>query len=126
MRRGGPPDQGREQLIDAALRVILRQECGGVSIEAVARATRVTRPVVYDHFAGLGGLLQALVEREERHSLTQLEQVPPSDLDVELPARAIRDLGESAGRMLLTDPERYTPERYEHFVESVMKLIRPQ
>ena len=39
----------------------------------------------------------------------------PADLDVELGARTIRCLSEEAGRMLLTDPEQYSPERYERF-----------
>ena len=50
----------------------------------------------------------------------------PAELDVELAARAIRDLGEQAGRMVLTDPERYSPERYERFVQTVMKLLWPR
>ena len=193
-----PPEQRREQLIDAALSVILEHGYGGVSIEAIARVAGVTRPVVYDHFPNLGRLLHALVEREERISLQQLDQVVPTepgerdpvellagsvkrfldavadrpatwriillplegtpaivrqhvevnrarilkrierlvrwamsrrelpgDLDVELIARAIRDLGEEAGRMVLTDPKRYTPERYERFVQSVLRLVWP-
>ena len=191
-----PPEQRREQLVDAALSVILEQGYGGVSIEAIARAAGVTRPVIYDHFPNLGTLLHALVEREERYSREQLERVVPddpgdsdpvevlagsvrrfldavtarpatwriillpldgtptivrqhvethrtkilerierlvhwainrnelpSDLDVELTARAIRDLGEEAGRMVLTDPHRYSPDRYERFVQSVMRLL---
>ena len=191
-----PPEQRREQLIDAALSVIVEQGYGGVSIEAIARRAGVTRPVVYDHFPNLGRLLHALVEREERYSLAQLEAVVPSDpgdrdpvellasgvrgfleavvsrpetwriillplegtpaivrehvetnrrrilerieclvgwaierrglprdLDTELAARAIRDLGEEAGRMVLTDPERYSPARYEQFVQRVMSLL---
>ena len=191
-----PPAQRREQLIDAALSVILEQGYSGVSIEAVARTAGVTRPVVYDHFRNLGRLLHALVEREERYALEQLEAVVPadagslepaellvagvrrfleavasrpatwriillpldgtpeivrdhvetnrartqerierlvrwatqrpeipSDLDIELTARAIRSLGEEAGRTLLTDPERYSPDRYAAFVTSVMKLV---
>jgi AcrR family transcriptional regulator len=193
-----PPEQRREQLIDAALGVILEQGYGGVSIEAIARAAGVTRPVVYDHFANLGRLLHAVVEREERVSLEQLDEVVPEDpgdrdpvdvlaggvrrfleavqsrpatwrlillplegtpgivrdhvelnrarmldrierlvrwsierqqvpgeLDVELAARAIRDLSEEAGRMVLTKPERFTPGRYERFVDGVMRLIWP-
>lgn len=191
-----PPQERREQLMDAALKVILEQGYGGVSIEAVAREAGVTRPVVYDHFPNLGRLLQALVEREERISLQQLEQVVPAapadadpvevlsggvrrfldavasrpatwrlillplegtpeivrrpvetnrartlkrierlvrwarerpqlpeELDAELTARAIRSLGEEAGRMVLSDPQRYPPERYERFVASVMEII---
>jgi AcrR family transcriptional regulator len=72
-----PPEQRREQLIDAALSVILEQGYGGVSIEAIARAAGVTRPVVYDHFPNLGQLLHALIEREEGYALGQLEEVVP-------------------------------------------------
>jgi AcrR family transcriptional regulator len=59
--------------------VILDQGYSGVSIEAVAREAGVTRPVVYDHFPNLGRLLHALVQREERISLEQLEQVVPDE-----------------------------------------------
>jgi AcrR family transcriptional regulator len=193
-----PPAERREQLIDAALAVILEQGYSGVSIEAIAREAGVTRPVVYDHFPNLGRLLHALVEREETISLRQLEEVVPDDpgdhepidllaegvkrfleavasrpatwriillplegtpqvvrdhvetnrartqeriaklvrwamtrpeipddLDVELTARAIRVLGEDAGRTLLTDPESYPPERYERFVRSALQLLIP-
>lgn len=190
------PAARREQLIDAALDVIVEQGYGGVSIEAIARRAGVTRPVVYDHFPNLGHLLQAVFEREERISVGQLEQVVPgellgrdpievlasgvrrfleavasrpstwriillppegtpaivrdhvetnrtrtqdriaqlvrwalerrelpSDLDVELTARAIRVLSEDAGRTLLTNPNRYPPERYERFVRDIMTLV---
>src|SRR3984893_6781985 len=66
-----------EQLLDAALSVIVAEGYGGVSIEAVARTAGVTRPVVYDHFPNLGRLLHALVEREERCALEQFQQVVP-------------------------------------------------
>ena len=191
-----PPDERRQQLLDAALGVILEQGYAGVSIEAIARSAGVTRPVVYDHFANLGLLLQALFDREEHTALSQLAQVfpaepgeedpgavlaggvgrflhavasrpatwrlillPPegtpemvrqhveanrnrtlaqieqvvrsvlaqpgwpSDIDPELAARAIRAIGEEAGRMLLIDPERYSPERYEQFVTAMMGLL---
>jgi AcrR family transcriptional regulator len=194
-----PPAQRREQLIDAALSVIVEQGYGGVSIEAIARTAGVTRPVVYDHFPNLARLLHAVVEREERYSLDELDAVVPddpgdcdpvdllvagvrrfleavidrpatwriillplegtpslvrdqvetnrrrmverierlvrwaidvhglpADLDVELTARAIRDLGEEAGRMALTDPKGYSPERYARFVESVLGLLWPR
>jgi AcrR family transcriptional regulator len=191
------PRERREQLIDASLSVILEVGYEGVSIEAVARKAGVTRPVVYDHFANLGKLLEALIEREERYALEQLAAVVPDapdpggdpaelfaagvrrfldavaarpktwriillplegtpaivrehvetnrartverlellvrwaigrsgipdDLDVELSARAIRSLSEEAGRMVLTDREAYSPERYERFVLAVMQLI---
>jgi AcrR family transcriptional regulator len=71
------PSERREQVIDAALQVIVEQGYEGVSIEAIARTAGVTRPVIYDHFPNLGALLQALIEREERIALGQLAEVIP-------------------------------------------------
>lgn len=191
-----PPGQRREQLIDAALEVILERGYAGVSIEAIARAAGITRPVVYDHFPNLNRLLHAVIEREERMSLEQLDQVVPDDpgdqeprellsaglarflnavttrpatwriillplegtppivrqhvqdgrarvlerierhvrwalersrlpvdLDAELTAHAIRDFCEQAGRMILTDPKRYPPERYQRFAQDFLDLL---
>jgi hypothetical protein len=47
------------------------------------------------------------------------------EADVELTARAIQSFGEEAGRMVLIDPEQYSPERYERFVTAVMRLVWP-
>ena len=74
-----PPEQRREQLIDAALEVILERGYARISIEAIARAAGITRPVVYDHFPDLNRLLHAVIEREERISLNQLAQVVPEE-----------------------------------------------
>ncbi len=190
------PEQRREQLIDAALSVIVDQGYEGVSIETIARTAGVTRPVIYDHFPNLGRLLQALIEREESYALEQLAEVVPEtpeggeppelfaagvrrfldavvsrpdtwriillppegtpaivrrhvetnraqlleritqfvawarersdippELDIEISARAILRLSEEAGRSVLTDPERFSPERYERFARTVMRLI---
>jgi AcrR family transcriptional regulator len=192
------PEQRREQLIDAALDVILERGYGGVSIEAIAREAGITRPVVYDHFPNLNRLLHAVIEREEQIALEQLAGVVPEDpgdhepgellaagvrrfldavstrpatwqiillplegtpsivrehvevnrerilariealvgwalarsdvrhdLDVELTARAIRDWSEQAGRMVLTDPERFPRDRYEQFVGQFLALLTP-
>ena len=73
------PELRREQLLDAALSVIVDHGYSGVSIEAVARTAGVTRPVIYDHFPNLGRMLYALVEREERIAVAQLEHVVPED-----------------------------------------------
>ena len=89
------PTERREQLIDAALSVILVHGYEGVTIEAIARAAGVTRPVIYDHFENLGALLQALIGREERYALAQLAQVVPQrpgdrDRPAELMAAGVR------------------------------------
>jgi AcrR family transcriptional regulator len=187
------PSERREQVIDAALQVIVEQGYAGVSIEAIARTAGVTRPVIYDHFPNLGALLQSLIEREERIALSQLAEVLPGPelagsadpvallgsgvhrfleavisrpptwriillpldgtpaivrkhvetnrarilerleqlvlwgtgeqaaaVDVELAASSILALAEEAGRRVLTDPRRFSPERYEAFVLEIV------
>src|SRR5262249_60618764 len=79
----------REQLIDAALEVILERGYARISIEAIARAAGITRPVVYDHFPNLNRLLHAVIEREERISLEQLAQVVPDDPGDQTPAELL-------------------------------------
>jgi AcrR family transcriptional regulator len=65
-------EQRREQLLDATKAIVVADGFHAVSIEAVARAAGITRPIVYGHFEDLGGLLEALVERESRRALAQL------------------------------------------------------
>jgi AcrR family transcriptional regulator len=62
----------REQLLDATKAIAVADGFHAVSIEAVARRAGITRPIVYGHFEDLGGLLEALVERESLRALKQL------------------------------------------------------
>ena len=71
-RMTGP--QRREQLLDVTKAIVVADGFHAVSIEAVARAAGITRPIVYGHFDDLGGLLEALVERESRRALHQLPE----------------------------------------------------
>ena len=64
--------QRREQLLDVTKAIVVADGFHAVSIEAVARKAQITRPIVYGHFKDLGGLLEALVERESRRALEQL------------------------------------------------------
>lgn len=70
----------REQLLDAAKALVAEHGFHGVSIEAVARAAGITRPIVYRHFDDLSALLDALVERETLRALVQLDAVLPADV----------------------------------------------
>ena len=74
-----PPAERREQLLDAALELIGERGYGGVSMEGVARAAGVTKPVVYDSFANLDELLRALLDREEERALAELAAAMPAD-----------------------------------------------
>ena len=121
------PGERREQLIDAALSVIVQQGYEGVSIEAIARTAGVTRPVIYDHFPNRGSLLQALIAREEGLALEQLASVvpdaPPGDGDpAELFAAGVRRFLDAVSerpetwRIILLPPEG-TPANVREHVE---------
>ena len=69
----------REQLLDAAIAVIVRDGYAGVSVDAIAREAGVTRPVVYGVFDGLTPLLTALLDRQESRALAQLEEAMTDD-----------------------------------------------
>ncbi len=61
-----PPEQRREQLLDAALRLISRDGYAGLTIEAIAAEAGVTKPVVYGAYAKLPDLLGELLDRTRR------------------------------------------------------------
>jgi AcrR family transcriptional regulator len=66
-----PLEERREHLLDAALRVIVRDGFDKVSVEAIANEAEVTRPVVYSAYDGLEPLLHALLDRTQKRALGQ-------------------------------------------------------
>jgi AcrR family transcriptional regulator len=189
------PVDRRRQLLDAALAIIIRDGYGAVTIEAIAREADVSRPVIYGIFDGLGDLLGALLERQERRALRQLAAALPAvpagegdpdavivgavrsfvavvagdpdtwrpillqaagtpevvrervdrdrervreqleqllgwwlrargaseDFDVELASHLLLAVGEYGGRLVLSDPERFSADRLAGFVEALLR-----
>ena len=76
-----PAAERRAQILDATKALAVRRGFHAVSIDAVARAAGISRPIVYDHFHDLPGLLEALVERESARAREQLAAVVPTRLD---------------------------------------------
>ncbi len=72
------PEQRRDQLLDAALGIALDRGFHAVTIDGVARAAGVTRPVVYGLFDDRAALLTALMDRSEQRALAQLAPVLPA------------------------------------------------
>ena len=70
----------REQILDATKELARERGFHTVTIDAVARAAGITRPVVYGHFSDLAGLLNALVDRESERAAAQLAALLPTDL----------------------------------------------
>jgi AcrR family transcriptional regulator len=77
------PERRRPLVLDAAFELFLENGYDGTSMEAVARAAGVTKPVVYDCFASKEELFTALLRREETRVLGQIAEA--------LPRRADRD-----------------------------------
>jgi AcrR family transcriptional regulator len=194
-----PPAERREQVLDAALHMIAEQGFTAVTMEAVARAAEIAKPVVYDLFANRAELMEALLEREEEralegvagvvpdvplweadpdtyvvHGMTAwlravqsnpdtwrlimlpLEGAPavlrehvdsakararealeafvawaiaqrggPEGIDVETAAHMMQAVAERAAALVLTEPDRFTPERLAGFCEQVLAALEP-
>jgi AcrR family transcriptional regulator len=68
------PERRRPQVLDAALELFLDGGYEGTSMDAVARAAGVTKPVVYACFASKGELFRALLAREEERILAEIQE----------------------------------------------------
>lgn len=73
-----PPGERREQLLAAAQSIALERGFHAVSIDGVAKACGVTRPVVYGVFEDRTALLTALLDRAESRALAELAVVFPA------------------------------------------------
>jgi AcrR family transcriptional regulator len=192
-----PLDVRREQVLDAALRLIMRDGYAAATMEAIAREVQLAKPRVYSAYPGRGPLLLALLEREQQRAITALaeampvftadgdfdttllaaltnlltavtanpdscrllllapDEAPPevrvhaaasrqfalerlralldwgkdrrpglAELDLEIVAQSLLAVGEQAVRLVLTDPEEFTPQRYARFAGSLLGLVR--
>jgi AcrR family transcriptional regulator len=72
-----PREERREQLLDAALRVLDTGGFGGLTIEGVAREADLAKTVVYDTLGAREELLKALLAREQERALATLAAALP-------------------------------------------------
>ncbi|MBW8171974.1 TetR/AcrR family transcriptional regulator [Ornithinimicrobium sp. Arc0846-15] len=56
--------QRREQLIDIGRKLFAERGFEGTSVEEIANAAGVSKPVIYEHFGGKEGLYAVVVDRE--------------------------------------------------------------
>lgn len=103
-RRLTKEDRG-EQLLDIAEQLIVAHGYEAISIEDVARAAGVTRPILYDHFGSKEGMLLACCRRARSQFETSLATVMRDA------AGDVEALVERAGavyfEMLERDPRRW-------------------
>lgn len=113
----------RQQVLDAALRLISQHGYGSATMEAIAREADLAKPVVYRAYPGLGPLLQALLQREEERAFSTLSEalLPPTDRDpngmllawLDRLAHAIVD-DPGRWRLILIPPDETPPVVREH------------
>ncbi|MGH3981717.1 MAG: TetR/AcrR family transcriptional regulator [Pseudonocardiaceae bacterium] len=71
------PERRRPLILDAALEVYVERGYRGTSMQAVANAAGVTKPVVYECYSNKDELLLALLDREERRLLDAITDALP-------------------------------------------------
>jgi AcrR family transcriptional regulator len=80
------PERRRPMILDAALEVFAERGYAGTTMQSVADAAGVTKPVVYASFPNRDELLLALLAREEQHLVISIVAALPADPTVGTPA----------------------------------------
>nr|WP_246461547.1 TetR/AcrR family transcriptional regulator [Nocardia transvalensis] len=102
-----PPEQRREQVLDAAFAVLGRTDLHELSMEAVAQEAGVGKPVLYTVFKTRADLVRALVERERERGLEQVAETLPADLAGADPVVAASAAVETFVGVVLANPTRW-------------------
>ncbi|MER6425621.1 TetR/AcrR family transcriptional regulator [Streptomyces sp. NPDC001137] len=100
-----PLAQRREQLLDAALAVIVSDGYDRVSVDAVAKRADVARSVVYGAFENLDALLMALLDRQQARAFGRLLETIPGAQDLGDPAAFVSEAVRRMSAMLREDPD---------------------
>jgi AcrR family transcriptional regulator len=70
----------REQLLRVTIKIVAEEGFQGVSIQSVAQKAGITRPIVYEHFGDLDGLLEAALATELDRAMAQVTATELGDL----------------------------------------------
>lgn len=73
-------DERRRRILEAAVATFARSGYGEASMDEIARASDITKPVLYDHFASKEALLAAVLEGVRDTLLTEGEKALQSSL----------------------------------------------
>lgn len=95
--------QRREQLVNVGRKLFANKGFEAVSVEEIAAAAGVSKPVVYEHFGGKEGLYAVIVDREVAYFIETVEAAFTPDHP--------REMLHQAAMALLT----YIEERTEGF-----------
>ncbi len=101
------PERRRPLVLDAALHLFVEHGYRGTSMEGIAAAAGVTKPVVYRCYPNKQELFRALLEREEQRLLESVSHAVPAELD-----RADLEAAFTAGFSALFDAARSQPDSW--------------
>ncbi|SFR06762.1 DNA-binding transcriptional regulator, AcrR family [Lentzea waywayandensis] len=123
-----PPEQRREQLLDAALSLI-PAGFDTVTMESVAKEAQVTKPVLYDLFANRSELISALLDREAGRATEQVIAALPTDFATRSPDDAFADAVRVFVNAVMEAPDRWRlvllpPEGTPHEFRAQVELVR--
>jgi len=123
-----PPEQRREQLLDAALSLI-PAGFDTVTMESVAKEAQVTKPVLYDLFANRGELISALLDREAGRATEQVIAALPTDFATRSPDDAFADAVHVFVNAVVEAPDRWRlvllpPEGTPNEFRAQVELVR--
>lgn len=110
-----PAEVRREQLLDAALAIIVRDGYDAVSVDAIAREAGVTRPVVYGVYDGLRPLLEALLDRQQERALAQLADALPPNPDLSDPDVLVEETARRMIEIVRQNPMTWRPILFAPF-----------
>jgi AcrR family transcriptional regulator len=102
-----PREQRREQLLDSAMTVLGDCQLHELSMEAVADAAGVGKPVLYTVFRTRGDLVAALLRREHQRGIEQVRAAMPDDLTVPGPTGAYAATVSAFLHVVLENPIRW-------------------
>ena len=101
------PERRRPLVLDAAFEVFLEKGYEGASMDEVAAAAGVSKPVVYACFSGKEELFQALLAREERRMMREIARAFPGAIDPEDPEALLREGLSAFLRGVVASPRAY-------------------
>jgi AcrR family transcriptional regulator len=101
------PERRRPLVLDAAFALFLERGYSGTSMEAIAQAAGVTKPVVYACYPSKDELFKALLEREEARVLRQVQDALPAAADLDDPERTLIDAFTAFLRAVAASPDAY-------------------
>jgi AcrR family transcriptional regulator len=91
-RRRIPRAERSDQLLDIALEIVVARGFGALTMESVARAAGVSKPIVYRSYANRAGLIVALLRREQQHIEQTLDAAVPEDLAGRPPGEVLAEI----------------------------------